>query len=192
MEACPECKETLLLDVCGELDSKASSVWEAHVKTCAGCREERVRMLRLIGRMKETMSPPPLTPRQTETLIRAVRSDLREHKEARWWGGLVLGRPSRLLPAMATFCVLVIALSVFGLRTLHTPSGIQSAPDQKAGEELVAEDLEVIEHLDLLKDMDWVHRLVQVIDETDSDVPDSETHSHTQGMIRNEHEGTYA
>ena len=192
MEACPEYKETLLGDVCGELDSNASSVWEAHLKFCAGCREERVRMLRLIGRMKQTMSPPTLTQGQTETLIRAIRRDLREKRKGRWWEGLLVGRPSRLLPAVATLCVLVIAVAVFGLRTLHSPSKTQPAPDQKAVQELAAEDLEIIKHLDLLRNMDWVNKLVQVIDETDSDVPDSETHSNTQGMLHNENEGTYA
>lgn len=192
MEACSEYRETLLGDVCGDLDSNAFSVWEAHLKTCAGCREERVRMLRLIGRMKETMSPLPLTQGQTETLIRAIRSDLREKKEARWWGGLWVGRPPRLLPAMATLCVLVIAVSFFGLRTLHSPSKTQPAPDQKAVEELAAEDLEIINHLDLLRNMDWVNKLVQVIDGTDSDVPTPEINPNTQGMIRNENEGTYA
>jgi hypothetical protein len=192
MEACHEYKETLLLDLCEDLDSRARSAWEAHLKICAGCRDERARVLRLLGRVKETLSPPPLTQGQTETLIKAVRSELREKREARWWGAFLLGRPSQFVPAMATLCVMVIAFSIFGLQTLHTPSSIPTAPDQKAEEELAEEDLEILQHLDLLRDMDWVHKLVQVIDETDSDVPISETDSNTQGMLHNDNEGSHA
>ena len=192
MEVCSDYKETLLLDVYGEMDATALSAWEAHLKTCAGCREERFRMLRLIGRVKETMNPPPPAPGQSDALIRAVRSDFVERNEAKWWGGHFLGRPSRFVPSLAALCVFVIALSIFGLQTLYTPSTIQISPEHKALEEPGAEDLEIIEHLDILMNMDLLDKLVQAVDETDGDRPAPEIPQNSQGMTENETERIFA
>jgi len=192
MKACPQYKETLFLDVYGEMDEKADAEWKEHLKACPACQEEQRRLLELLGRLKKTMTPSPIPQGHTETLVQAIRSSLtRERKKEKGWGEVLFGRPLRVVPAMATLCVVVIAVSIFGLRTLDRPSMTQTDTDSKAWKELMAEDLEVITQLDLLTDMDWVQRLVQIIDEADGDIPISDSPENTQGMIHHEDSGTY-
>jgi anti-sigma factor RsiW len=191
MKACPEYRESLLMDVHGELDGRARPEWETHLRTCTACQEERIRLANLIGRLRGTMSPPPLPQAQTERLVHLIQDNLAEgRREGRWWRRPAIGRP--LVPALASLCVLVIAVSLFTMRTPEGPSGIQIAPAPKAFGELAMEDLEILGNLDLLQDMDWVQRLVQAIDEADDDIPGSEAPGEREGMIRGRDKGAYA
>jgi hypothetical protein len=187
MKSCPEYEEMIVLDAHGELDSSAHAAYETHLETCGACREERLRLLKMLGGVKETLRHPAIPQAQSESLARSVRESLsREHKGAGGWRESFFGRPLRLMPAMASVCVLVIALYIFGLKPVQGPTRIQTEPDSKPWGELKAEDLEIIKNMDLLKEMDWVQRLVHAIDETDDGTPTSRIHGKTQGNLHYE------
>jgi anti-sigma factor RsiW len=193
MKSCPEYKEAVILDAHGELDSSARAVWETHLQTCRACQEERLRLLKMLGGLKETLRHPAIPQGQSESLVKSVRVSLsREKKAAGGWRDLFSGRPLRLMPAMASLCVLVIALSIFGLRSVQGPSRIQTESDSKPWGELKAEDLEIIRNMDLLREMDWVQRLVQAIDELDDGTPTSRAPGNPQGNFHHEDRGIYA
>ena len=61
MKACIDRDEVLMLDVYGELSEEERAEWEQHLEQCAGCREERQKMLRFIDRIKREMPPPPFS-----------------------------------------------------------------------------------------------------------------------------------
>jgi anti-sigma factor RsiW len=193
MKSCREYEEMVVLDAHGELDSSARAAWEAHLQTCGACREERLRLLKMLAGVKENLLHPTVLPGQTEYLVRFVRSGLsRETKATRGWREFFLGRPFRLMPAMASLCVLVIALYIFGLRAVEGPTRIQTDSDSKPWGELRAEDIEIIKNMDLLTEMDWVQRLVQAIDESDDGTPTSKLPGKTQGSVHYEGLGNYA
>ena len=193
MRSCPEYEEMIVLDAHGELDSNARAACETHLQTCAACREERLRLLKMLGGVKETLRHPAIPQEQSERLVRSVRASLsREKKAAGGWREFFLGRPFRLMPAMASLCVLVIALYVFGLSPVGGPTRIQTDSDSKPWGELKAEDVEIIKNMDLLREMDWVQRLVQAIDEADDGPPTSKMPGNSQESFHHEGRGHYA
>ncbi|MEW6668592.1 MAG: hypothetical protein AB1512_25550 [Thermodesulfobacteriota bacterium] len=192
MKSCPEYEEMVVLDAHGELDPSGHAACGAHLQTCRACREAHLRLQRMLGGLKETMRHPALTPGQTESLVKSVRASLSgERGAAAWWRDLFFGRPWRLMPAMASLCVLVIALYIFGLRTVEGPNRIQTDSDSRPWGELRSEDLEIIKNLDLLKEMEWVQRLVQAIDETDNGTPTPKLPGGTQESSHHGKHGHY-
>jgi hypothetical protein len=148
MGACLEYRENLLLDAHGELDPKAASLWEDHLRTCAACREERGRMLRLLGEMKKSMHVPPLSPGRREMLVRAIQVGLsrtgKERSNASWQ---LFNRPSRLAPALAALCGLALVVFLLGPGTPPAPGPTRGAVEQKELGEVPAPDLEILRHL---------------------------------------------
>lgn len=193
MKSCPEYEEMVVLDAHGELDPGARTAWETHLRTCRACQDERLRLLGMLGRVQEDLRAPAVTEAQTQSLLRSVRRSLpAEKKASARWTEFLLGRPLRFMPAMASLCVLVIAFFLFSLRGPEGPTLTQPESDSKPWGELRAEDLEIIRNMDLLRDMDWVQRLVQAIDETDDGTPISRIPGTPQGDFRPEGRGHYA
>ena len=167
MKACPNHQETLLLDVHGELDPVKRSVWERHLETCAGCREERQRLLGLLDRVRDEMDPPQLSPKRASALSWSIKRGLREQQSSsRWWKGH-LGKPNRLIPSLALVSLVFLALGWFTLNKVYDPSSLQKFSGHKAEEQVVVKDLEVINNLELLEEMDTLRKLVQVVDNRD-------------------------
>ena len=103
MKSCPEYEEMVVLDAHGELASSARAVWETHLRTCRACREERLRLLKMLGGLKETLRHPAIPQGQSESLVKSVRASLsRDKKTAKGWREFFSGRPLRLMPAMAS------------------------------------------------------------------------------------------
>jgi anti-sigma factor RsiW len=193
MGACPRYRENLLLDVHGELDPEAASPWRDHLRTCAACREERDRMLRLLGEMKESMHVPPLSPARSEMLVRGVQAGLSRTSEERSSAGWQLfTRPARMAPALAALCGLVLVVFFLRPGTPPAPLPVRAPLEQKALGEVPARELEILRHLELLKQLDTVQKLVHILDDADDDPQGPATAPTTQGMIRHENTGTYA
>jgi hypothetical protein len=187
MNDCPEYKEILLLDIYGELDSESRSKWQSHLKKCGVCQEERSRMMRLMGKMKGVMSPPPIALRDTEGLVKAVRAEVRQSKQPgiRWpWEWL--SRPWRIGPALATACVFAAIISIWSLGTFDSFFGRDPISGKDFLQEMRPEEAEIIRNLDFLEHMDSVEKLVQTLDEPEEDPPAPEGTSNTQGMIDHE------
>jgi anti-sigma factor RsiW len=167
MKACPNHQETLWLDVYGELDPLKRSVWERHLETCTGCREERQRLLGLLDLVRDEVGPPLLSPNEVSALSWSIKRGLRGRRATtRWWKGL-LGVPNRLIPALAAVALLIVAFGWFAINKVQSPSFFQNLSGLKSEEQMVAKDLEVIDNLELLEEMDTLRKLVQVVDNRD-------------------------
>lgn len=184
-KACRNQNETLMLDVLGELnDSQMHSEWEQHLKACDGCRIERARMRQLLGKVREAGMPPELSTTQIDAMAGAVGWRLRNERLAR---PEKTGWRLRLVPTLAAACALLVVVA-FGYRFKDRWAGPEGGGEISA--ELHAEELDIIKHLDLLKDMDTIEKLIHVVD-IDSDLPPNgqapdQAAPETQGMHRND------
>jgi hypothetical protein len=147
MKPCDDHKETLWLDVYGELVAKDRPAWEKHL---AGCEEE-------------AMPAPTLSPQESSALTDAIQRNVRKEREKIWWGKRPFGLPNRLIPVLAAACLVVVAIGWFTLRGLKTPSSIEVASELKTEEQVIAKDLEIIKNLELLEEMDVIQQLVRVV-----------------------------
>lgn len=166
MKACPNHQETLWLDVYGELDPVKRSVWERHLETCTGCREERQRLLGLLDLVRDEMAPPQLSSKKASALSWSIKRGLREQRMT-WWRKRLLGMPNRLIPALAAVSLLIVALGWFAINKVQSPSSLQNLSGLKSEEQMIVKDLEVIDNLDFLEEMDTLRKLVQVVDNRD-------------------------
>jgi len=111
MNVCALYKETLVLDVHGELPPAERGAWQRHLANCAACRQQSEQLRALIRNAQETMRVPALTLEEVQVLsdraqraLRAAKADARPAWIA-WW----------LAPACATCMVLLVA-GWFGLK----------------------------------------------------------------------------
>jgi hypothetical protein len=166
MTPCADRRETLFLDVHGELPSSERQAWERHLETCAGCRGERHELVRLLEAAREIMTVPALPAEKAERLRHSItRSWMAEQLPTRWWQGLLVGVRLRPLPALAAACLLLVVLGWFGWRGFQVRSlnGLVG----ETPERIMVSDLEVVENLDLLEEMDDIGRVVRVVDDRD-------------------------
>ena len=184
--------ETLMLDVYGELGPEARSAWEGHLKTCEACRRERLRVQRLAGDLKRAAGPPNLSHQQVAEGVRAVRRRLVDAREEAWWRKMLHVSPARLVPAAVALCALVLAVTVVDRETIRTSIGIRTASQPEIGEPIESEDLELIRHLDLLKEMESLGKLVQVVEQNNGNSRQLKMDPNTQGKIRDEKKENYA
>lgn len=165
MKPCADHRKTLMLDIYGELGQEERPVWEAHLKTCEACRRERLRMQGLLGNLKGVMGPPGLSSRQVGEGIQTVRKRLMDARKVPWWRKVMSVRPAMLVPAAVAFCALLLAVTMVDMETLKTSIGIRTASAPGGIEQLGSEDLEVIENMDLLREMESLGKLVRAVDD---------------------------
>jgi anti-sigma factor RsiW len=164
MTPCADRRETLLLDVYGELPSTERPAWEAHLETCAGCRGERQELVRLLEATRESMAASALSPVKAKSLRESITERWRPARSTRWWQELLLGVRLRPVSALIAVCLL-LAVGWFGFREFH----LQSLKDRRADtrERILVSDREVVENLDILEQMDDIERVVKVVDHRD-------------------------
>jgi len=188
-KACRTQNETLMLDVLGELnDSRMRREWEGHLRACDSCRRERSRMLQLLGKVREVGMPPELSAAQMDAMAGAVGWRLRNERLSR---PQKTGWRLRLVPALAAACALLVVVA-FGYRFRDRWAGPEGGGEITA--ELQAEDLDIIQHLDLLKDMGTIEKLIHVVDvdpPQEGQAPDQPA-PETQGMHRDENGKAYS
>jgi anti-sigma factor RsiW len=185
-KACRNHNETLMLDVLGELhDPRMRSEWERHLRVCDSCRRERSRTLQLLGKVREAGMPAELSAAQMDAMAGAVGWRLRNER---------LARPQKTgwrlpwVPALAAACALLVVVA-FGYRFKDRWAGPEAGGEISA--ELPAEELDIIKHLDLLKDMGTIEKLIHVVDlPSDGPAPD-QAEPETQGMNRDENGKAY-
>jgi len=165
MDACRDYQETLLLDVYGELGYKERADWEQHLASCLGCREERQKMLRFLGRIKESSLPPELSPEKASALSWAIKRKLSgRDADSHWWDRLG-PFPARAMAAVTAGCCVVVLSGWLALKWFQVPSPV---PGPAAEIQLSQKDLEVIRNLELLEELETLRKLVHVIDHDDA------------------------
>jgi len=161
MKPCPDRHEMILLAAYGELDPEQRQDWEQHRTACPGCRGEYEALLRLLGRIKESMPVPELSEKRASSILWSVKRELRKEREKPSWWKQWLVRPSRLVPALATVSIVLITFGLFGPNFTEKSSPPQTVPDVE--NEAVIKDLDVLTNLDFLEDMDTVQELLNVL-----------------------------
>jgi hypothetical protein len=151
--ACSDHGDTLMLDVLGEpMAPELRREWEGHLSGCEGCRQERADLVRVLAGIRTVGAAPALSDRQADAMANAVGWQLRNENVKRR-----AARPRRLMRwrplAAACALALVIVLGYHTARDVFEPEPVADL-----------QDIEVIRHLDLLKEMDTIEKLVEVVD----------------------------
>jgi hypothetical protein len=177
MQACRNHHETLMLDVLDELtDPRVRRDWEGHLASCSGCRTEKTRLLNLLGRVRASGSPPELSEAEAQRMTAAVSRKIR-NRPGRVSGS---GRSFRLLPALAAACVLFITVMA-GYWWQEAFFGAERIADLSSEPQLEPPDLDVVKNLDLLRDMDTIEKLIQIVDIPGNSQTPGEPSPETQG-----------
>jgi hypothetical protein len=162
MKPCPDRFDTLMLAAYEELNPEQLRDWEEHKASCPGCRREYEALLRLLGRIKESLPVPALSEKTASSIVRSVKQELgKERGESSRWKEW-LGRPNRLVPALATASVVLITFGLFGPNFTEKSSPPQGVMD--VDNDFVVKDLDVLTNLDFLEDMDTLQELLNVLD----------------------------
>jgi hypothetical protein len=86
----------------------------------------------------------------------------------------------RLAPALAAACVLIVTVMA-GYWLKDSFFGTGRNFDLASEPQLEAPDLDVVKHLDLLRDMDTIEKLIQIVDIPDNGQTPGEPNPETQG-----------
>jgi hypothetical protein len=188
MQACRNQNELLMLDALGELnDPRMRRDWEDHLKACSGCRRERARMLNLLSKVKHAGMPPELSAEQADAMAKSISWKLRNERIKPFQE---TPRRIRFVPVLAAACA-IIAVVVVGYHFQEQNSD-PTKEMAMSPEFMPPQDLEVIKHLDLLKDMDTIEKLMHVVDVPENGTGTEQGTEETQGMHRDENGKRYA
>ena len=165
MKVCGNHRETLLLDIHGELPASEQPAWQRHLETCPGCREERQELVWFLKAAKEAMPSPALSPEHAKVLRESVMMDWRAKRIPVRWRSLFFGMSLRPVPALVATGFLLVVLGWFGLQGLRSTSHLLRVPE--APKRVMVSDAEVIENLDLLEHIDDIERIVRLVDHRD-------------------------
>jgi anti-sigma factor RsiW len=165
VKVCAERRETLLVDIHGELPASEQPAWQKHLEACPGCHQERQEFVWLLAAAKEAMPSPALSPEHARALRESVMMGWRATRTRVWWRGPFFGMSLRPVPALLATGFLLVVLGWFGLQGLRNTSDTVRGPE--APKEVLVSDTEVIENLDLLEHIDDIERIVQVVDHRD-------------------------
>lgn len=168
MKACIDREEALLLDVYGELGEEEKAEWARHLEQCSGCREERRKMLRFLGRIRTEMPAPSWSHEKAGALSRAIKRGLPDgEKGSRWWERMF---PSRTLAALAAACCVFVLTGWLALKWFEGPS----PEEPRTADRMTSEDIEIIKNLEILEDLETLRKLVQIVDHADANSESSE------------------
>jgi len=165
VKVCADRRETLLLDIHGELPVDKQPAWQRHLDTCPGCRQERQELMWLLKAAKEAMPSPALSPEHARAFRESVAMGWRAKRIPVRWRGLFFGMSLRPVPALVAAGFLLVVLGWFGLQGLRNRSDTLGSPE--VPKKVLVSDAEVIENLDLLEHLDDIERIVQVLDHRD-------------------------
>jgi len=164
MQACEHQKENLALYVYGELDPVTGRKVENHLENCEGCRTEHKRLSTILAKVKEASVAPQLTPWEARAMAANISRTLKAGSRRTWWRQYLEFRPSRLMPAAAMAGALVITVAVLGYLNLNKTTGLAPVSLNQNEELMLSDkDLEILDNLELLKEMDAIQKLSRVV-----------------------------
>ena len=177
MSACPHHKETLMLDIFGELNRNRAAAWEQHLNGCPGCRTEKETISRTLKLAKRALEAPQLSEAEAAAMRHRVVRELTadtprsgERKQAFFFS-------RAFIPTLASACVLLMALGFMASKLLTGPTTAKRIQLSALQEQLPEEDIEIINNMDILSNLDALDRLSQAIDRSESPSP----HNNVQG-----------
>jgi len=186
MEACHHQKNNIVLFAHGELDSNSGKEIENHLARCTSCRTEYQQLLSLLGNIRETVSSPELSPNQVKSLVTNIKWQLKDRQKEKWWRRYLEFRPARMIPAIATACILIITAGIIGYLKFNDTNEFQPVAIQQNEESMLSDtDLEIVKNLEFLKEMDAIQKLSQVVDLNGETNSQGEFDNKSRGMRQN-------
>ena len=163
MQACEHLIENLTLYVYGELDPVTGQEVANHLENCEGCRQEHERLSTILVKVKEASVSPQLSPLEARAMAADISRKLKAGRRT-WWRQYLDFMPSRLIPAAAMAGALVILVAVVGYLNLNKAPGIAPVSLNQNEELMLSDkDLEILDNLELLKEMDAIQKLSRVV-----------------------------
>lgn len=170
MQACEHLIENLTLYVYGELDPATGTKVADHLQNCEGCRNEYRRLSSVLDKIREASVSPQLSPLQARSMAAEISRTLKAGTRRTWWHQYLTLLPARLAPTVAIAGALVLTVAVIGYLGLNrTPDTVTVSQNQNEELMLSDKDLEILDNLELLKEMDAIQKLSRVVN------PDGET-----------------
>ncbi len=165
MQACLNQEKNLVLYAHGELDAVTGKKIANHLAGCEPCRSEYRQLVSLLGNIRETVATPVLSSKQVNSMVANIKWRLKSGEKEKWWRRYADFAPSRIVPAVAAACILIIVAGIIGYQILdRAPQLPQLAGRQSEDLMLSDHDLEIVKNLEFLKDMDAIRKLAQVVD----------------------------
>jgi hypothetical protein len=170
MHACEHLKEKITLHIYGELDPVSRREIEDHLKICESCRQEHKRLSSILTQVRQTRVTPALSPKDARVMVADIRRELANNPGLPWWRKYLDFMPPRFIPAAALAVVMIITVAVIGYVNRSKTEGLPPVSLKQNKELLLSDtDLEILDNLELLKEMDSIQKLSRVVD------PDGET-----------------
>ena len=185
MDACQNQQKKLVMYVHGELGSNSGKEIENHLASCKFCRSEHQQLLSLLGNIKASTASPDLSPKQVNSLVTNIKWKLKDRNKESLWQRYLDFRPAHMIPAIAAACILIIAAGVIGYMMNEDANEFQSVAGRQIEELVLSDsDLEIVKNLELLREMDAIQKLSQVVDLNGKINSQRELDSETRGMKR--------
>jgi hypothetical protein len=162
---CADRRETLLLDIHGELAASEHAAWQRHLDSCPDCCQERQELVWLLESAKEATLPPALSPEHAKAFRESLTMGWRASRVPVLRRGLFFEMSLRPVPALVAAGFLLVVLAWFGVHGLRSASHTVRGPE--GPKQVMVSDTEVIENLDLLEHIDEIERVVRVVDHRD-------------------------
>ena len=168
---CFKFHEFMQLDVYEELDAESHRVWENHLAICEECRGERKKVTDTLNLCRSAESSPELTADQAGDLTRVVLARLKMEKEKPTWQQWLPAKPAKLIPLAAAASILIMAIGWMNLSDPGLLNPLKTASHISAEERQMIKDMDVIQDMELLKEMESLQKLIQVVDQPESEAP---------------------
>jgi hypothetical protein len=102
---------------------------------------------------------------ESATLVNGVNRKLASHRFRRHWIELINNKRALWLPAAATACLLILLTTYIGYERTDISKHL-AAPKLDISKQLPENEIEIIQNLDLLKNLDTLEKLSQVVNDS--------------------------
>jgi hypothetical protein len=183
MQKCEHLKENLTLYTYGELDPVTGREVENHLKSCEGCRQEHRRLSTILAKVKQASAAPQLSPWEARAMASDISRKLKAGSRRTWWRQYLDLTPSRLIPAAVITAALIIAVAVIGYLNLSRTAGMPPVSMNQNEELMLSDkDMEILDNLELLKEMESIQKLSQLVDTNGKTDSQWDRDNDTRGM----------
>lgn len=149
----------------GELPLEECSILENHLQKCDVCKGEYEQITEMLTQAKNAFPTQKLSPERYSHLFWAIKREIKGKSKKSWWKKPALGLPNRLFPTIATICLVVTCLGWYGMKVFRNPIYPEDMATLKPEEQMIVKELDFIRNLELLREMDTLQKLAQVVDE---------------------------
>lgn len=148
------------LTISSEGSPEEFNLLSQHLRDCEVCREKLHRIKYIFSELTEMAKPDPLTPREIARLRGAVFEGSKQNKKTTVPDFSQSFVTVLLKPLAIAICAIFI---IFAGWKIYREPALHTAKIQQ--EKISEEEVDIISHLDMLKDLETIEKLVKVLDE---------------------------